>query len=295
MKINHWITLFLLASISGSSFIFTRTLVPVLGPIVTTDLRVLIAGLALVVYSAAVDFNLEWKRNWRLYTIIGVINSGLPFLLYSFAALYLPAAYLAIVNSSAPLFGAMFSAIWLSDRLTPSKISGLTLGMVGVGMISYSGSTANISTMFAMGIAACIVAAMCYALSGIYIKRFAKEIKPMALACGSQVAAGILILPFCAIDPITIGVITPTIIINMAALALLCSAIAYLIYFRLIAEVGPTKTLTVTFVSPFFAMLFGAWFLGESITPQMLAGAITIIFATVLVNGLWKPRTLTSN
>lgn len=288
MKINHWITLFLLASISGSSFIFLRTLVPVLGPIVTTDLRLLIAGLALVAYAAAINYNLEWKRNWKLYAIVGVINSGLPFLLYSFAALYLPAAYLAIVNSSAPLFGALFSAIWLSDRLTYPKVMGLMLGMAGVGMISYTGSTTQVSTMFVAGIIACIVAAMCYALSGIYIKRFAKEIKPLALASGSQVAAGVLLLPFCMFDPVSIGVITPIIVINMAVLALLCSAIAYLIYFRLITEIGPTKTLTVTFVSPFFAMLFAAWFLGEGITTQMFAGAITIIFATILVNGLWK-------
>ena len=293
MKLNHWITLVLLASISGSSFIFTRTLAPVLGPIVTADLRMLIAGLALVAYSAIVGFNLEWRRYWKLYAIVGVINSGLPFLLYSFAALYLPAAYLAIVNSSAPLFGALFSAIWLSDRLTSPKIMGLMLGMVGVGMISYSGSTAQISTMFGVGIAACIIAAMCYAFSGIYIKRFAKEIKPLAMASGSQLAAGVLMLPFCAVDPVSIGTITADIIINMAALALLCSAIAYLIYFRLIAEVGPTKTLTVTFVSPFFAMVFGVIFLGEGITLQMLAGAVTIIFATVLVNGLWKPYALT--
>jgi len=296
MKPIHWFILIVLASISGSSFIFTRTLAPVLGPIVTADLRVLIAGLALVIYALIIGYSFEWHKNWKLYCIIGIINSGIPFLLYSYAALYLPSSYMAIVNSSAPLFGAMFSAIWLFERLSFVKILGLSLGIAGVGMVSYSGSTGAVSDMFGIGIGASIVAAMMYALSGIFIKRYAKDIKPLALAGGSQLAAGLAILPFCILDPVTINVnlITPVIVFNMAALALLCSAIAYILYFRLINEVGPTKTLTVTFLSPFFAMLVGGLFLNEIITPQMLTGCITIIFATVLVNGLWVPRMLVS-
>lgn len=294
MKPINWIMLIILASISGSSFIFTKALAPILGPIVTTDLRILIAGAALVIYASIVGFNLEWKKNWKLYIIIGIINSGLPFLLYSYAALYVPSVYMAIVNSSAPLFGALFSAIWLFERLTLTKTFGLMLGMAGVGMISYSGVVDNVSDMFGLGIAASIIAAMCYALSGIYIKRFAKEVKPLALASGSQLSAGIVMIPFCAIDPISISVgeITSLIIFNLLSLALLCSAIAYLLYFHLINEVGPTKTLTVTFLSPFFTMLLGTIFLGEIITPQMVAGCATIIFATVLINGLWVPKVL---
>lgn len=294
MKLTHWITLVVLAAISGSSFIFTRSLAPSLGAFVTADLRVLVGGLSLLAYAAFTGFQIEWRRYWKLYAVIGVINSGLPFLLYSFAALYLPASYLAIVNASAPLFGAFFAVIWLGDTLTYPKVAGLMLGMLGVTLVSYAGSeaTVSLSGMFGVGIAACIAAAMCYALSGIYIKRFAKEIKPMAIAAGSQVAAGIVMLPFCFIYPAPWSAIDLHMVLNMAALGVLCSAVAYVIYFKLIAEVGPVKTLTVTFISPFFAMTLGALFLGERVNPTMLLGCISILAATALVNGLWRPRVL---
>ncbi len=283
MKTIHWISLLLLAAISGSSFIFTRAIAPVLGPTVTADLRVLLGGGTLLIYAAAIRFDPDWKRNWKLYAVIGLINSGIPFFLYSFAALYIPASYSAIVNSSAPLFGALFSALWLNDRLTLNKLFGLALGMTGVALISYSGSNANLSPMFGYAIAACIGAAMCYALSGIVIKRFAKGIKPLAIAGCTQFAAGILMLPFWGAQPVT-GMVTTSVILNLAALAVVCSAVAYLIYFWLIGEIGPTRTLTVTFLTPFYAMLWGAVFLGEAVTPLMLAGCVAIVCATMLVN-----------
>jgi drug/metabolite transporter (DMT)-like permease len=283
MKLIHWLSLILLACISGSSFIFTRTVAPVLGPIVTADFRILIAGFALILYAAAIGFDMKWREHWKLYVWMGIINSGIPFLLYSFAALYIPASYLATVNASAPLFGAVFSAIWLSDKLTMPKFFGLLLGMAGVGMITYAGTTQEISPMFGTAIAACILAAMCYAFSGILIKRHAQNIKPLAIAAGSQFAAGLAMLPLCIAQP-PIKPIETSVMFELLALALLCSAIAYLIYFWLIREIGPTRTLTVTFLSPFFAMLIAYLFLNEPVTAQMLQGAALIIAATVLVN-----------
>ena len=283
MKKIHWLSLIILASISGSSFIFTKTLAPILGAIGTADLRVLIAGTTLMLYSIVIKFDLEWRHHLKLYAWIGLINSGVPFFLYSFSALYLPASYLAIINSTSPLFGGIFAALWLKEKLTPLKVIGLLFGVLGVSFISYSRSSSNVSSMFVIAIAACLLAAMCYALSGILIKKHAKNIKPLALAACSQFAAGVLMLPFFFMSPPT-GSITLSVALNMAALALVCSAIAYLIYFKLMVEVGPTKTLTVTFLSPFFAMLASYFFLNETITIQMLIGAVIIICATITVN-----------
>lgn len=284
MKAMHWFSLVLLASISGSSFIFTRTLAPVLGPIGTADLRVLLAGVALLIYAAIIRFDVEWKQHWKLYAGIGLINSGLPFLLYSFAAVQLPASYLAIINASSPLFGALFSALWLGERLSSSKLGGLLLGMFGVGLVSYGGASGqNATLMVVASVGACVLAAMCYALSGVYIKLKAKSVKPLALAGCSQFAAGVLMAPLVAAQPVP-GPVTSSVLLNLAALAIVCSAIAYLIYFRLIAEIGPTRTLTVTFLSPLFAMLAGHWILGEVVTAQMLIGVAVIIASTLMVN-----------
>ena len=284
MKAMHWVSLVLLASISGSSFIFTRTLAPVLGPIGTADLRVLLAGVSLLVYAAIIRFDVEWKKHWLLYAGIGLINSGLPFLLYSFAAVQLPASYLAIINASSPLFGALFSALWLGERLNSTKLGGLLLGMFGVGLVSYGGASGQNATLMVLAsVGACVLAAMCYALSGVYIKRKAKSLKPLALAACSQFAAGVLMAPLVAVQPVP-GPVTGTVLLNLAALAIVCSAIAYLIYFRLMAEIGPTRTLTVTFLSPLFAMLAGHWMLGEVITAQMLIGVAVIIASTLMVN-----------
>jgi drug/metabolite transporter (DMT)-like permease len=111
MQASDLLRLISLSAIWGGSFIFMRILAPVLGPVVTADLRVLIAGVALMVYFWVIEFDAEWKRFWKQYLVIGVINSGLPFLLYSFAAVHIPASYSVILNSSSPLFGAIFSAI----------------------------------------------------------------------------------------------------------------------------------------------------------------------------------------
>lgn len=284
MKPIHWISLVVLATISGSSFILTRALAPVLGAIGTADLRLLLAGMALMVYAALVRFDLQWRENWGLYLTIGIVNSGLPFLLYSYAALELPAAYLAIINASSPLFGALFSAIWLGDRLTSHKLFGLLIGMVGVGLVSYNGGAdQGWGASVATSVLACVGAAACYALSGVFIKKKAKHIKPLALAACSQLAVGVLMAPLMGLEAPP-GPFAWTAALQLLTLALLCSAVAYLIYFRLMAEIGPTRTLTVTFLSPIAAMVVARVFLGEAIHMQMVLGMGTIVAATMMVN-----------
>ena len=281
MKPADIFRLILLAAIWGGSFIFMRVLAPVLGPVITADLRVLIAGVTLIIYFKIIKFDLQWKLNWVHYLIIGLINSGIPFLLYSFAALHIPASYSVILNSTAPLFGAIFSAIWLSDKLTVRKILGLILGATGVAFVSKVGS-ATTGEFFGLSILACLAAAICYGLAGVYIKRFAKTAKPKGIAGASQLLAGIAIMPFIFFSPLR-GEITTSVVFNVLGLSLVCSAIAYLIYYKLIADVGVTKALTVTFLMPAFGVLWGVIFLSEVITMPIMIGCALIIAGTVVV------------
>lgn len=258
-----------------------RVLAPVLGPIVTTDLRVLIAGIALCVYFLIIKFDPEWKRNWKHYFVIGTVNSAIPFALYSFAALHIPASYSVVINSTAPLFAAIFSALWLGDRLNTKKVLGIVLGAGGAALVAKAGVN-DVNAFFMLSVLACLGAAVCYGLAGIYIKKFAKTCKPLGIAGGSQLIAGVFLLPLIPFSPVR-GEVDGFIVANILGLALVCSAIAYLLYYRLIEDLGPTKALTVTFLMPVFGMAWGALLLKEQITVTMLIGAGLVILGTFFV------------
>lgn len=281
MRLVSLLQLVILAAIWGSSFIFMRVLAPVLGPIATADFRVMIAGLVLMVYFYFIRFDPEWKKFWKQYLVIGTINSAIPFSLFSYAALHLPASYEVILNSSSPLFGAVFSAIWLGDRLTLTRVAGLIVGAFGVGMVMKIGAV-DVDAQFGISIVACLIAAACYGVAAVYMKKFAPGVKPAAVAGCSQVLAGLVMLPAIPFHPPT-GPFTWGIIANILGLALLCSAFAYLLYYRLIEDLGPTKALTVTFLMPVFGMLWGSLLLGEKVTAGMIGGCLLIIAGTGLV------------
>jgi drug/metabolite transporter (DMT)-like permease len=270
-----------LAAIWGGSFVFMRVAAPAFGPVVTATLRVSLAGALLLLYFRAVRFDAQWRLCWRHYLLVGVVNSAVPFTLYSYAALHIPASYSVILNATALLFGAVFAAVWLSEALTLRKVTGLLLGALGVGLVAKVGG-ADVDASFLRAVVACLIAAMCYALTGVYLKLRAAHIKPMAMAGASQAMAGLALLPLALASP---PVHTPgaPAVLSVIALAVLCSAVAYLLYYRLMADVGPARALTVTFLMPVFGMVWGVVFLGEKVTPSMLAGCALVIAGTFVV------------
>jgi len=270
-----------LAVIWSLSFVFVRVLVPVLGPVWVATGRVLIAGVALVLWFAVIGLDANVRAHWRAYLTVGIGNSALPFLLFAYAALHLPASYLVILNAAAPLFSAVASAIWLGERLTALKIAALVLGAAGVALVSRAGPLVP-DTAFALAVAASLGAALSYALAGVWLKKFGGALRPVAIAGWSQMLAGIALLPIAAASPIA-GPVTLGTVANLLALALVCSAIAYLLYYRLIADVGPTRAMTVTFLLPALGMCWGVLFLDETVTLPMIAGAVLIVAGTVAV------------
>jgi drug/metabolite transporter (DMT)-like permease len=280
--------LLILGAIWGSSYIFIRILAPAIGPTMTVETRLVIGGAALILYFRAVKLPVEWSRHWKHYLAVGVINSAVPFLLYAFAALYLPASYSVILNSSAPLFGAIFAALWLGEKLNARKILGLVVGAAGVALVARAGPV-TLTPVVTLAMGACLLAAACYALAGVYVKKVAAQVEPLAIAGGSHVTAALLLLAPAALGYREIA-LTPRIAGSVLALALLCSAVAYLFYFRLLADVGPTKALTVTFLMPAFGMVWGAVFLHEAITAPMIAGCALILAGTADVLGILPER-----
>jgi drug/metabolite transporter (DMT)-like permease len=273
--------LVLLSAIWGASFMFMRFLAPILGPLATADLRILVAGIALVAFLAVAGFRLKWGERWRRYLVVGLLNSAIPFSLYSFAALSLSASVEAVLNALSPCFGAIFAAIWLGEPLDWRKLLGMALGLVGVVIVSGIGrpGAANGSLP---AVLACVAATACYGLAGIYLKKKAKDIEPKAMAAGSQFLGGIFLLPSLAVFPPS-ALLRPRVAGITLLFALMCSAVAYLIYYRLMAKAGPTKALTVTFLIPVFSFLWAGLILGERVNAVMLGGSILILGGTYLV------------
>jgi drug/metabolite transporter (DMT)-like permease len=269
-----------LAALWGGSFAFMRVAVPAMGPLQLAFARVTLAALALVAFAAMRGRVPDLKPRWREFVVVGLVNSALPFALFSFAEQYVTASTAAILNATSPFFGAMCAAIWLGEPLTPRKTAGMALGLSGVALL-VGWQPEPITLPIALALAACLIAALCYGLAGVYAKRTLRGVPSLAIALGSQASAALLLAPTFPASTIP-GPVTALVIANVAGLALASTALAYLIYFRLIADVGPSRALTVTFLIPLFGVLWGSLFLGERLTPSMLGGGALIVAGTAM-------------
>lgn len=280
--------LFSLAAIWGGSYALMRVVAPVLGGIGTMWLRIGLAGLALWAYAAATRQDLQFRRWWKQYLVIGLLNSAIPFALIAYAMKTLPAGYGAILNASTPFFGALFAALMLKERLTPLQLLGMVLGLIGVGLIMNLGPIALDAPML-WAATASISAACLYGFVSVYTKKFAQG------APGLGTAVGSLLLPALAAAPLGLVSLPSSlpsagVLMALVVLALVCSAIAYLLYFRLIRDVGPTKAVSVTFLIPIFGVSWGALFFGETLNAGALAGGAVVLLGVALVLGILRPH-----
>ncbi len=274
------VLLVILAALWGGSFVFMRVAVPALGPIPLAFTRVTLAAAALLALAAAQRRMPDFRSRWREFAVVGIVNSALPFVLFCYAEQYITASAAAILNATSPFFGAIAAAIWLRDALTGRKVVGMLIGFAGVAVL-VGWHPEDMTRDTALAIAACLAASLCYGLGGTYAKRRLSGVPSFAIACGSQLAAAVALAPAAAVMSIP-GPVTPLVAANVVALALASTAIAYLIYFKLIADAGPARALTVTFLIPLFGVLWGFLFLGEALTPNMLAGGALVVAGTAL-------------
>jgi drug/metabolite transporter (DMT)-like permease len=283
MSAADLVKLVFLSAIWGGSFIFLRVAVPEIGPLMTATLRTAIAGLALLLFAMATGVTMNWRASLKPFALVGLFAGVLPFTCFSFAALHLPAAHSAVLNATAPLFGAGFSAIWLAERLTLRKLGGLLLGITGVAILVGAG-TLPLTPATLASIAACLVAAASYALSSIIVKKTGKPdgIHPIAMATGSLVLGGAIMLP---VAPFTVPAVMPSALALMCvtALALLSSGVAQAIFVPMIVKIGPTRAMSVSFLIPLFSMLWGFIFLHEPVGMSTFIGSVVVLGAMALV------------
>ncbi len=288
MKMRDTIELLILAAIWGASFLFMRVAGPELGPVPLMFLRVGIAAVCLV--PVAVLGRRVGALRGRIVpvAVVGAINSALPFCLLAYATLYMTAGLTSILNATSPLWGGLVAHLWLKDRLTPARALGLAVGFGGVvflvwGRASFRAGGAGLAVVAAMG------ATSSYGVAASYTKKRLAGVDPLAVAAGSQLAATIVLAPgalwLWPAHPVP-GRVWGAVIL----LGVVCTAVAYVLYFRLIAHVGPARAIAVTFLIPPFALVWGGLVLGEPLSARTVLGAGIILVGTALVTGLVKPR-----
>lgn len=288
MTVRQFLLLLIPSALWGSSFIFMHHLSPVFGPTLTATIRIIIASIFLISLFAIQKYKVYWRRDYKLFILIGITNSAIPFSLYAYAALYIPSSLSVIINSTSPMFGAIFGLMLLRDKLSSTKIFGLLLGTAGVGLVS-SDILAQNSLELYLSIAACIVAALLYGLSGAIVKKYAKDIEPKQLTVGSLTFAGIglfvlyVILSLAGQTPQIVSQNIGLDIFIIIAFGILCTSIPYIIYYKLIKEIGPVKALTVTYLMPVFGLFWGIIF-GEVITLVMVIGLIVILLGIYVLS-----------
>ena len=288
MKPIHYGALLVLGAVWGASYLFIGVAVPEFGPLRLMFLRVLIAGLLLLVVAqltlrqTGLRETLRLRENWRKYLIVGLLNSALPFTLIAFSELRLSVSLAAILNSTTTLFTALVAAAWGSERLTGRKIMGVLLGVIGVGVL-VGGAPLTLDQGILMAVLASLLAALAYGMGAVYAAKHISSL-PAAYASTAQLlAAAVWLVVPAAVAPAIRP--SPLAVGALAALILVSTTFAYLLYFFLLRNVGPTRTASVTFLVPVFGSTWAILFLHEPFSLSMLLGLAIILLSVGLVMG----------
>jgi drug/metabolite transporter (DMT)-like permease len=284
MRPRDFAGLTLLGAVWGAAFLFIRVAVPALGPFLLVGLRVGLAAVTLLVYVLIAGRVPKIRSRWRSFLILGLFNAAVPFSLISTAEINLTASLAAILNSTTVMFTAIVAAVWMGDALTVRKLVGIVLGIVGVAVLVGWDPT-PMNGVVLLSVAAMLFASLSYALGATYAKHAFSGIPPIGMAIGQLTAATALLLPLSVVS-LPREVPSLAVALCVLGLALLSTAVAYLIYFRLIENVGPTSTVTVTLLVPVFGLLFGVLLLDEPFELGTLAGLVTILSSVVLITGI---------
>ena len=282
MNLSSLFRLLSLAAIWGASFLFMKMAVSSLGPALLIEARVGFAAIFLFFSAIYLKKALQVRQHWQHFLIVGLFNTALPFLLFAYAAQTLTASLMAILNATAPIWGAAIGAAIGQDKLTVKATVGLILGVSGVAVLVGFDAVSQLDGAI-LAILAALAAAICYGGTSVYA-RSAANIDPFANAHGSMWAAALLVTPFIALSP-PIGEFSLLILFSVVMLGVICTGVAYLLYFRLIADLGAPSALSVTFLIPAFGMLWGYLFLQEVVGWHTVMGSLLVVTGTAQVTG----------
>ena len=281
-----------LAAMWGASYLFMRYAVPSFGPVPLIELRVLVAGIALAAFLAATGRAIGWRRHWRAYLFVGAVGLATPFVLIAKALTTIDASTAAILNALAPLFATLVAAAWIRDPITPAKMTGIALCLAGTAvLVGWTPAPMSSAELAAAGMS--IAATAIYGYTIVFTKVYLKDASPMGTSAGTLLMAAIALAPLVPMSHVE-APIPPMAWLAALGLAIVSTTFAFILYYRLIADVGPVKAITVTLLVPIFGMLWGVVFLGEPLTAGRIAGCAIILAGCSLILGLARvPRMAT--
>ena len=284
MRIADVLLLLALAAIWGASFLFMRVAAPEFGPIPLVAFRMGVAGLALTPVFLRREARALLRDHWWQLLVSGVVGSAISFILLSWASLTLSAGFTSLMNSSVPVFSALIAALWLGERLRRAQFTGLALGILGVLILVWD-KLEFYENGRGWPIVACVVSCLCYGFGASWMKRHLQGVRPLVASSGSLLGAGLVLLPFALTRlPDTSPGLTSW--LSAIALALVCTALAFVFFFKLIQRSGATVATSVTFLIPFFGIFWGWLVLDEVVTGQMIAGLAVTLLGTGLITGV---------
>jgi drug/metabolite transporter (DMT)-like permease len=272
----------LLATLWSLQFLFLRVAVPVFGTAPVAEARAVLAALCLLPWAVyVVRERIELRARWKDHLTVGLVNNVLPFLCFAWAAASLPAGYLAIMNGLVPLWGALIAAPVLGERFGPRRAAGFALGIAGVALtVNLGPINLDAGTLLATG--AALLGTALWGWAGVMIKQRTERVPLMGLAAGSMAFSAVILAPLWALTPPAASW-TVEAAVAVLLLGVLCSGLAYLPFFTLIRDIGPSRTLTVGLAVPVLGVAWGWLLLDEAVTAAMLLGIVLVLVALALV------------
>jgi drug/metabolite transporter (DMT)-like permease len=264
-----------------------KATVPSFGVFALVEVRASLAALFLLPVVYFTKQFADLTGNWAKLLFVGAVNTAIPFCLFSYTSVHLDAGLTAILNATAPMFGAIIAFFYLQDRIGLQGVIGIFLGFLGVVVISQDNQSSSPVTL--IPVLSALVATCCYGIAACFMKKHLSGVKPFAIAAGSQVFAALLLMPLAIV---TWPSVNPDLTTWGAALvlAVLCTGVAYIMYFDLIAKVGASQAMTVGYLVPVFGIFWGMVILDETLSAYAITGGSMIILGVMITTGIVRRR-----
>lgn len=294
MRAQDFAELLFLGGIWGASFILIKWAAPELGVFALVEIRALGATLMLIPFVYMKRQQNDLFQYWPQLLIVGVLNTALPFCLFNYSLLHIEAGLAAILNGTAPMFGVLVAYLYVKETIGWWGLIGMLMGFAGVVLISYDQSTAADASL--LPILSILLATLCYGIAASYLKAKLSHVKPFAIAGGSQFFAALVLLPFALVNlPETMP--SAQAMSSALVLAFVCTGLAYVLYFDLIAKIGASKAITVGYLVPLFGVFWGYIILDESLSTKELFGGGLVLLGVMLATNILaklrrKPRSI---
>ncbi|WLP94419.1 DMT family transporter [Psychrobacter sp. M13] len=269
------------------SFVFYRIGVPEFGSLAFASLRVIFAGLTMIIFLiVSSKDHAGIKERWKILTIVGLFSAAIPFILFSFSAQTVNAGVLAVMNAAVPMMSGFIASTFFNERLTKKQIIGLIIGVIGVvilmseSLFNESGSSDLSSNLLPLGYA--LLGAVGYAVGANITRNYLEDISPVAITAGSLIIASLVMLPVAAYNFPYGASISVKAWVSVICIGVFSTAIALVFMNQLIKSIGPMRATSITLVIPIFAIILGYLLLGEALDIGAIIGSIVILVGTYL-------------